>query len=212
MTTIARPARLLAALAVVAAASGAALQPAASADDPEPAACSLPGQLADQSRCWWATFLDPYSGATVDYPADLLRPEPDYGARTMRRFVSRDGAVALTIWASRADNGITIREAMATDIYRSGFEEVSDQHADDTGYLIGGHHGSRAFLKKVRWAAADVPMTETACITWPISRGTAWKTLAEKILGTLRDGRGWARNPRLDPSEIQHTEGYCGGL
>jgi hypothetical protein len=175
--------------------------------------CALPDQLSNERNCWWATYLDPYSGATLDYPADLLRPEPGYADGAGHRFVSADGKVTVSIWGSWITGGLTPTEAMATDIYRSGFEAVTMKDVDDLGYRIAGRHGAHRFLKRVRWSGKDGHIAETMCISWPADRDASWTMLAEKIAGTLREGRGWARNPRLsDDQKVTLHDGTCLGL
>jgi len=185
---------------------------AATATDDGPQTCRSTAQLLDQAACWWATYMDARFGVTIDYPADLLEPEPSPGEGADHRFVSSDGAVVLSVWGAPATGTLTIAEAMATDLYRSGFETVTEQKADASGYVIGGRHGARAFLKRVRWTAPDRKVVETACITWPADRDGELRSIAEKIVSTLRDGRGWARNPRARLSESTGPEGSCRGL
>jgi hypothetical protein len=185
---------------------------AATATDDGPETCRSTAQLLDQAACWWATYMDARFGVTIDYPADLLEPEPSRGEGADRQFVSRDGAVVLSVWGAPATGTLTIAETMATDVYRSGFQTVSGQTADASGYVIAGRHGARAFLKRVRWTEPDRKVVETACITWSADRDDELRPIAEKIVSTLRDGRGWARNPRARFSDNTGPEGSCRGL
>jgi hypothetical protein len=185
---------------------------AATATDDGPETCRSTPQLLDQAACWWATYMDARFGVTIDYPADLLEPQPSHGEGADHRFVSSDGAVVLSVWGAPATGTLTIAEAMATDLYRSGFETVTERKANASGYVIAGRHGARAFLKRVRWTAPDRKVVETACITWPADRDGELRAIAEKIAATLRDGRGWARNPRAQIADKIDAEGSCRGL
>lgn len=206
-------ARLLLALAIAIHATGAAWSAGTTtATSGEAGACSTVTQLLDQAQCWWATYVDPYFGATIDYPADLLNLEPSYAEGAGRRFASSDGAMVLSVWGATATGSLSVTEAMATDLYRSGFETVTNQMADVEGYTIGGRHGAREFLKRVRWSEPNGKVVETACITWPTDRDSEFRLLAEKIVATLRDGRGWARNPRARISDEMLPQGSCRGL
>src|SRR5690606_14436700 len=131
------------------------------------------------------TYMDARFGATIDYPADLLEPERSPG-EDADHLVSRDGAVVLSIWGAPATGTLTVAEAMATDLYRSGFQTVSEQKADASGYVIGGRHGARGFLKRVRWTEPDRKVVQTACITWPADRDGELRPVAEKIAASLR--------------------------
>lgn len=206
-----RPAAIVFACAAAIVGASAA-RSAGTATDADPSMCRTTAQLLNQAACWWATYMDPYFGVTIDYPADLLRPGPSYAEGAGHRFASKDGALILSVWGARAAETLSITETMATDLYRSGFQSVTDQRADAAGYIIGGRHGAREFLKRVRWAEPDGKVVETACITWPTVRDDEFRPLAEKIASTLRNGRGWALNPRARLSNPAVPEGSCRGL
>lgn len=207
--------RILASFAfacVVATLSSDAVRSAGTAIEGQPEACRTATQVLDRETCWWATYMDYFFGVTIDYPADLLRAEPFYSEGAGRRFASKDGAMILSVWGGPATGKLSITETMAIDLYRSGFQTVTDQKADAYGYIIGGRHGAREFLKRVRWTDSHRRIVETACITWPTDRDGEIRPLAVQIVATLRDGRGWARNPRADISGETFPEGTCRGL
>ncbi|RYG62705.1 hypothetical protein EON80_22615 [bacterium] len=176
---------------------------------------ALPSQAADEYR----TYFNARFGTTLQYPANLVTPQPESQNGDGRRFLSKDGAIELTVYGSHNALGRTVKTQMERAIadWKRDGARLTFQKYGPGWYALSGYSGDDIFYEKalfqngdfhtIIWqypkeykARLDVPVTRTVR-TFAVGKGLE-TTSAQPTPRPKKSTRPAARPKKTRPTAV----------
>jgi hypothetical protein len=150
---------------------------------------ALPSQAADYYR----TYVNSRFGTVVQYPASFLEPRPEADNGDGRRFVSKNEAIELTVYAFNNTLSRSVKGEMSRAIsdWKADGARLTYQKSGTDWYTLSGYAGDDIFYEKTLFKNGvfhtliwQYPKTLKARLDAPVTR-TVRSFTAEQSIETV---------------------------
>jgi hypothetical protein len=119
----------------------------------------------------------------VDYPADLLTPEPESDNHDGRKFTSSDGSVEMLAWGS-----FNVMQRSVAQEFKNAVESESGityKKAGDKWFVLSGIKAGKIFYRRTVYEKSSDSFASIS-ITYPEAKKKTYASMVQRIAKSLK--------------------------
>lgn len=132
----------------------------------------------------WATYVNARFGTAVEYPADVLVPEPESENGDGHRFHSADGRASLTVFAGHNVTDMDLRALVRSAHADAAGDRITYERIGRRWFVLSGFRGENVFYRKLL-LSPDGSVAHTLEIVYPASQKRLYDPLTARMANSL---------------------------